>query len=199
MRCNAKLWRSKNVLALADGLSSDRAAKVKERVIAYAKAAAAAYEWPAMARLADRDDPLYDVSDRILQGLIAELSREAASAGFSPVSAMLLPQVFEARNARLARLTMSTSGLSSVQWFSLIALFVSVAVALALVHNGDAGVQILALNLYGLAGAAAFFVILAHDRPFVGVISVSPAPLLHLAAKADVGAGRVIGSQPQPR
>ena len=152
-----------------------------------------------MARLADRDDPLYDVSDRILQGLIAELSREAASAGFSPVSAMLLPQVFEVRNARLARLTMSTSGLSSVQWFSLIALFVSVAVALALVHNGDAGVQILALNLYGLAGAAAFFVILAHDRPFVGVISVSPAPLLHLAAKADVGAGRVIGSQPQPR
>jgi hypothetical protein len=39
-----------NVLALADGLSPDRAAKVKERIIAYAKAAAA-YEWPAMARL----------------------------------------------------------------------------------------------------------------------------------------------------
>jgi hypothetical protein len=38
-----------NVLALADGLSPDRAAKVKERIIAYAKAAA--YEWPAMARL----------------------------------------------------------------------------------------------------------------------------------------------------
>jgi len=55
------------------------------------------------------------------------------------------------------------------------------------------------MHLCTLACAAAFFVILAHDRPFVGVISVSPRPLLQLAAKADAGTPRVIGLQPGGR
>jgi hypothetical protein len=55
------------------------------------------------------------------------------------------------------------------------------------------------MNLCALAGAVAFFVVLAHDRPFVGVISVSPRPLLQLAAKADAGVPRVIGLQPGGR
>ncbi len=108
-----------NVLALAEGLSADRAAKVKAGVIAYAKAAAE-HEWPAMARQADMDDPLYAVSDPILVGLIAEVSREDVTRGSSPISAILLPQLFEVRGARLARLTLAHSGLSGVQWFALI-------------------------------------------------------------------------------
>jgi hypothetical protein len=187
-----------NVLALADGLSADRAAKVGESVIAYAKAAAE-HEWPAMARLADPDDPVYAVSDRILVSLIAELSREVATPGSSPISAMLLPQIFEARSARLARLRMASSGLSGVQWFALIVLIVIALVVVALVYNNDAGIQVLAMNLCSVAVAAAFFVILVHDRPFVGVISVSPGPLLQLAAKASAETPRVVGSQPEAR
>jgi hypothetical protein len=38
-------------------------------------------------------------------------------------------------------------------------------------------------------------VILAHDRPFIGVISVSPKPLLQVAAKANAASPRVVGSQ----
>jgi hypothetical protein len=186
------------VLALADGLSPDPAAKVRERVIAYAKAAAE-NEWPAMTRQAEMDDPVYDVSDRILVGLISELSLEVASTGFSPISALLLPQVFEARSARLARVTLANSGLSGVQWFALIALIVSVLVVVALVYNNHAGLQALAISLCSLAGAAAFYVILAHDRPFVGVTSVSPGPLLHLAAEAGAGRPRVTGSQKEAK
>jgi uncharacterized protein DUF4239 len=187
-----------NVLALAEGLSSERTAKVKESVIAYAKAAAE-HEWPAMARQADTDDPLYAVSDRILVSLIAELSREAVTTGTSPISAMLLPQIFEARGARLARLTLAHSGLSGVQWSALIALIVSALVVAALVHNNQAGIQVLAMSLYSVAAATTFFVILAHDRPFIGVISVSPRPLLQVAAKANAGIPRAIGSQLEAR
>jgi hypothetical protein len=51
-----------------------------------------------------------------------------------------------------------------------------------------------------LCGAGAgSFVILAHDRPFMGVISVSPRPLLQLAAKADAEVPRVIGLQPDAK
>jgi hypothetical protein len=109
-----------NVLALADGLSPERAAKVRAGVIVYARGAAE-HEWPAMAEQVDMDDPLYAVSDRALVGVIAELSREAATPGASAVSMMLLPQVFEARAARLARLTLASAGLSGVQWFVLVA------------------------------------------------------------------------------
>jgi hypothetical protein len=187
-----------NVLALAEGLSSERAAKLKESVIAYAKAAAE-QEWPAMARQADMDDPLYEVSDRILVSLIVALSREALTTGSSPISAILLPQIFEARGARLARLMLANSSLSGVQWFALITLIVSALVVVALVHNNHAGIQFLAMNLYSVVAAVTFFVILANDRPFIGVISVSPRPFLQLAAKANAGIPRVIGSQPEAR
>jgi len=187
-----------NVLALADGLSPERAAKVKAGVIAYARGAAE-HEWPAMAEQIDMDDPLYAASDRALVGVIAELSREAATPGASAVSMMLLPQVFDARSARLARLNLASAGLSGVQWFVLVVLMAGMLIAVALVYNDNAGTQAIAMNLCALAGAAAFFVILAHDRPFVGVISVSPRPLLQLAAKADAGTPRVIGLQPNGR
>jgi lysylphosphatidylglycerol synthetase-like protein (DUF2156 family) len=124
-----------NVLALADGLSPERAAKVKAGVIAYARGAAE-HEWPAMAQQVNMDDPLYAISDRALVSLIAELSREAVTPGSSVVSMMLLPQVFEARGARLARLTLSSAGLSGVQWFALLALMAGMLVGVALVYNG---------------------------------------------------------------
>jgi len=50
----------------------------------------------------------------------------------------------------------------------------------ALCHNHRFGVQALAMSLYTFVGAAAFFVILAHDRPFVGAISVSAVPIVQL-------------------
>jgi hypothetical protein len=55
------------------------------------------------------------------------------------------------------------------------------------------------MSLYAVAAAATFFVILAHDRPFIGVISVSAKPLLQVAAKANAATPRLIGSQPEAR
>jgi hypothetical protein len=187
-----------NALALAEGLSPERAVKVKKGMTAYAKAAAE-HEWPAMGRQADMDDPGYAVSDPILVSLIADLSSEDATRDSSSIPVMLLPQIFEARAARLARLSLARSGLSGVQWFVLMALIVIALVVMALVHNNEPGHQTLAMGFYSVAAAATFFVILAHDRPFVGVISVSPEPLLHVATKATTATPRVIGSQSEPR
>jgi hypothetical protein len=173
-----------NVLALADGLAPDRSGRIREQVVAYAKAAAK-HEWPAMSRQADLEDAAFNVSDRILAKLTAEVSRDALRPDASPVSAMLMPQIFEARSARLARLTMSHSAVSGAQWFALIALIVSTLVVVALIYNYHRGTQILAISLFSVASAVAFFVILAHDRPFVGVISVSPKPLLQLATRTS--------------
>ena len=53
-------------------------------------------------------------------------------------------------------------------------------VANALCHNHHYGMQVSALSLYAFAASAAFFVIIAHDRPFVGSMSVSPTAILYL-------------------
>jgi len=153
-----------NVLALADGLAPDRSGRIREQVIAYAKAAAK-YEWPAMARQADLEDPAFNVSDRILAKLTGEISRDATRPDASPVSAILMPQIFEARSARLARLTMSHSAVSGAQWFALVALILTTLVVVALIYNYHPGTQMLAINLFSVASAVAFFVILAQRSP----------------------------------
>jgi hypothetical protein len=122
-----------NVLGLANGLPPERGEKLKERVVAYAKAAAK-YEWPAMAHRADMDDEVFKALDAVLAGLTIELSSEIAQGDTSPITPMLLPQIFEARSARLARLNLARSSISEAQWFALVALMVSVQVSIALIY-----------------------------------------------------------------
>jgi hypothetical protein len=167
------------VIGLANGLPPERGQKLKERVLAYTKAAAD-HEWPAMARRADTDDPIFKALDGVLASLTVELSREIAQGDTSPITPMPRPQIFEARSARLARLNMAHSSISEAQWFALVALIVSVQVSVALIYNNSQRIQVLAVDLVSLAGAAAFYVLLAHDRPFIGAITVSPKPLLQL-------------------
>jgi len=175
-----------NVLGLANGLPVERGEKLKERVVSYAKAAAK-YEWPAMAHRADMDDPVFKALDAVLAGLTIELSSEIAQGDASPITPMLLPQIFEARSARLSRLNLARSSISEAQWFALVALMVSVQVSIALIYNYHPRLQFLAVNVVSLAAAAAFYVLLAHDRPFIGAITVSPKPLLQLEEEAHRG------------
>jgi hypothetical protein len=172
-----------NVLGLTTGMAPDRAAKIRERVFTYVRNAAE-QEWPAMARHADMDDPVFKVLDGTLADLTVELSRAIAYGDASPITVMLLPQIFEVRSARLARLTMADSTVSGIQWLALVVLIVCLQVVIAILYNNDRRTQILAVNLVAISAAAAFFVLVAQDRPFAGTISVSPRPLLLLTAKA---------------
>ena len=97
-----------------------------------------------------------------------------------PTLAPLLSQIIEARTARLARITLANAGVTSAQWMAMLVLALAALSAVAICNNHHFGMQIASMHLYALAATAAFFVLLAHDRPFVGVISVSPAPIEHL-------------------
>lgn len=169
-----------NILELANSLRPDRGASISERVIAYATSTAQ-HEWPAMSRRAEMDDVAFSVSDRILADLTAEAARNAAGANSASTSTILLQQILAARSARLARLTLANSGISGAQWFGLVALIAGAMIVVAMIYSADTERQLLAINLLSVAAAVAFFVILAHDRPFVGAISVSARPLLQLA------------------
>lgn len=171
-----------NVFALANALSPELRDTVKNGVVNYAEGVVAR-DWPAMVRKVPIGDPVYGNSDRVLVALIDYLSGVIAQGNAPSIMPALLGQLFEARSARITRLTLAGSGLSWAQWTALIVLITVVLVVVAMLHHHARGLQFVAVGFYAVAGAAFFFVILAHDRPFVRESSVSPWPLIDLANK----------------
>ena len=169
-----------NVVALAASLPPDLAEKVRGSVVSYSKQVVD-HDWPAMVHKVGIDDPIYDISDQTLVDLVNVLSLEHARIVGLPTLTPLFGQVIEARSARLARITLANGGVSMAQWLAMLVIAIAALSAVAICNTHHFGMQVLATHLYALAAAAAFFVILAHDRPFVGAISVSPAPILRLA------------------
>lgn len=169
-----------NVLALANSLPADVEEKIRERVSRYGRYVVER-DWPAMARKVSTHDPVYDASDAVLVDLINMLSLDHARISSLPIVAPLLGQIIAARDARLARITLANASVSVAQWSAMLLIALAALTMVALCHNHDFVMQMLTMQLYTIAAAAAFFVILAHDRPFVGAISVNPAPLQQLA------------------
>ncbi len=48
---------------------------------------------------------------------------------------------------------------------------------ITIAHNHAFGLQLVTLSIYVLGVSAAFSVILAHDRPFVGHLGARPIPI----------------------
>jgi hypothetical protein len=171
-----------NALGVANGLPPALRDTVKSSVINYAKTVVER-DWPAMARQASLNDPIYATSGQVLVHLMDHLSSEVARGQPPAVTSVLLGQLIEARSARLARLALSSGGLTDPQWIVLLMLVTVTLIVVGIAHNAHSDVQLISITLYGLAAAAAFFVIVAHDKPFVGVVSVSPGPLQQLATR----------------
>lgn len=168
-----------NMLALAPSLPTDLADRLRDQVRDYTRLVVEK-DWPAMQRSAAVDDPVYDAAERDLLGLIKMLSVEQSRLTSVPTVAPLLGQITEARTARLTRIAIAAAGVSSAQWIAMLLIALSALVVVAICHNHHFPVQVLATNLYTLAASAAFFVIMAHDRPFVGALAVSSAAFQHL-------------------
>lgn len=169
-----------NVLALAGSLPPDLQPEIRNGVRRYAREVIET-DWPAMALAVNVNDTVFNKTDDILVGMIDLLSVDHAKLGASSLVTLLVGQIVEARSARLARITLAASGVSAAQWLAMLVLAIAVLIVIALCHNDRPKIQILGMTVYAIAAASAFFVILAHDRPFVGTISVGAAPLLHIA------------------
>jgi hypothetical protein len=49
-----------------------------------------------------------------------------------------------------------------------------------MVHSDNRAAARIAMGLFATASAVCIFLLVAHDRPFTGELSVSPAPLLNV-------------------
>lgn len=136
-----------------------------------------AADWPAMAKSLPPSDPAFDQSEKHLLGAIEFVSRQSTTAADSSAYAPLLGQLLQVRHARLARLTSSQAGITWAQWIAMWLISTVTLLAVVICNSHSFRMQIVAAHLYVLVVSAAYFVILAHDRPFVGSVSVKPAAL----------------------
>ena len=138
-----------------------------------------AVDWPAMATSTPLSDAVFDQSEKQLLGAIHLVSRLNTTAAYTP----LLSQLLEIRHARLARLTASVAGITWAQWFAMWLISTTTLLAIIVCNSHALRMQIVAAHLYVLVASAAYFVILAHDRPFIGRISLQPTAFQSLMTR----------------
>jgi hypothetical protein len=171
-----------NASVLATGLPAEVQTAIRDDIRAYVNGVIT-IDWPEMAKGGTIDDPVFDRSEKILVDMIELLSGQQASLGRLATFAPLLDQLLATRHARLARLAASNAGISWAQWIAMFIISASALAAIAICNTHSLRMQITATHLYVLVASAAYFVILAHDRPFIGTVSVKPLAFQSLIEK----------------
>jgi hypothetical protein len=85
-----------------------------------------------------------------------------------------------ALDARRQRIIISESQVNMLKWACLFMQAVCALAAIAMVHSDNRLASIMAMGIFATGVAASTLLILAHDRPFIGEISIKPDPLLQV-------------------
>jgi len=156
-------------------LPEPRRSEAVNLVTDYAEQSAA--EWPHMDETGGSRE-----AERVLAALY--------NAAMSPApNEQMLGQEFmtalkAAGEARERRLDIARNHLSPDQWAAMLILALTLGVAVTIVHGDSDGGRALALGLIAVIVSTAFFLLIAHDRPFIGWDALGPQSVI-AAAKAS--------------
>ncbi|BAT61000.1 hypothetical protein GJW-30_1_03550 [Variibacter gotjawalensis] len=168
-----------NAMILTLGLPAEAQQRTNDYLRTYVKQVLD-IDWPAMRKSEPLDAPIFDESEKSLLSAIELLSRQHDTLRAVSTYEPLLQQVLAIRQARLSRLAASNAGVTWAQWFAMWIISTTTLFFVAICNSHSFRTQIIATHFYALAILAAYFVILSHDRPFVGQISVQPTALSSL-------------------
>jgi hypothetical protein len=164
------------VLVLAATFPGEPENKLRSLVREYVQHAATV-EWPMMAhRAASLNAP----SPTLVQALQLVLSLTTAGSGQEIAQREIVSNLETALDARRHRILVSREQVNMVKWSCLLLLAVCALLATAFVHIEDPLAGLISLALFATGVAASILLITAHDRPFIGQISISPRPLLQI-------------------
>jgi len=168
-----------NAMTLLVSLPENVQSTIRGQLRAYLKDVVA-IDWPAMAKAEPLDDAVFEQSEKHLLDAIGFLSQQHASLANLATYTPLLNQLLDIRHARLARLAASNAGITWAQWIAMWLISTSTLLAIIVCNSHAFRMQIAAAHIYVVVVSAAYFVILAHDRPFVGRISIPPTAIQSL-------------------
>jgi len=138
---------------------------------------AAGQEWPKMAQ--------HTASLTIIPGPLAEavqlaLALTPTNRGQEIAQRGIATALENALDARRQRIIVSRSQVNLTKWTCLLVQAICMMAAIAMVHSDNRGAAAITMGLFASGVAVSVLLILAHDQPFTGTISVSPAPLLQV-------------------
>ena len=134
-------------------------------------------EWPMMAQhsatLTNIPEPLAEAEQLTLALTPSNRGQEIAQRGIDTA-------LENALDARRQRIIVSLSQVNLTKWSCLLVQAICMLFAIAMVHSDNRRAAALAMGLFAAGVAVSVLLILAHERPFDGEISVGPAPLLQV-------------------
>ena len=130
--------------------------------------------------MAHRTATLRAIPAVLAEALKATLALSPSSEGQKIAQREIATALETALDARRQRIIISQSQVNLLKWLCLFMQAVCALVAIAMVHSDNRLASIMAMAIFATGVAAATLVILAHDRPFTGEISITPDPLLQV-------------------
>jgi hypothetical protein len=133
-------------------------------------------EWPMMARQTATLRPTPVLSE----ALKLTLALAPSSPGQQTAQREIATAIENALDARRQRILISRSQVNFVKWACLYLQAVCALVAIAMVHSDNRLASTTMMGIFATGVAASVLLIIAHDRPFTGQISIGPEPLLQI-------------------
>jgi len=140
-------------------------------------------EWPAMAR---QRATLTMIPAPLAEALQTTLTLATRDEGQVTAQREIVVSLENALDARRQRILLSQSEVNWVKWTALIIQAICTLTAIAMVHSDNRATARLAMGLFSTAVAVCIVLIAAHDRPFIGPISVRPVVLSHVQPESVV-------------
>jgi hypothetical protein len=168
------------VVVLAASFSGDTEAHMRAIIRDYIEEATT-HEWPMMAQ--------HTVTLRVTPRSLAEalqltLALTPSSEGQKTAQREIVNALENAFDARRQRIIVSQTQVNLVKWSCLFVQAVCALLAIAMVHSDNRLASTITMAIFATGVAASILLILSHDRPFMGEISVKPDPLLQVMPEA---------------
>jgi len=179
-RANAAVNREasalKSVLVLAATFPGDSEAHLRSLVRRYVEETAN-QEWPMMVR---HTATLSISPASLVEALQQTLALSPNNSGQQIAQREIVTSLENAFEARRQRILASRSRVDFTKWACLILQAACALLAIAVVHSDNRLASTISLGVFATGIAASVLLILVHDEPFVGQVSVGAQPLLQI-------------------
>jgi len=164
------------VVLLATSFPGEPEAQIRTLIRRHIDEAVVA-EWPTMAK---QSASLKVAPPALAETLRLALSLAPKSEGQVAAQREIVTGLENAMDARRQRIILSRSSVSWVQWTCLFAQAGCTLIAIAMVHCDNRAAAAIAMGIFATGVAVSVLLIVSHDRPFSGEISVKPDVLLQV-------------------
>ena len=169
------------VVILAASFPGEPEARMRALIRRYIEEVAT-QEWPMLAR---HTATLRITPRAVAEALHLTLALTPETEGQKTAQREIATALENALDARRQRIIVSQSQVNLVKWSCLLVQAACALLAIAMVHSDNRLAPTITMGIFATGVAASIWLILSHDRPFTGELSVQPDPLLQVMPEAE--------------